>query len=215
MFSRFLKKNKGPIANFEEKRIFLNDEEIFFGRLRRALPNCYIFPKIELSTLMEPANSDFKQRQEAMDQLKDRHIDYAICDASLNLLCVIELTTANSANGDEDEIPNIEYLKIAAIKCIRWNKHPLPSAEQILRTLAPFSSLESPNIKEKRVLGAMGAIEVHYKKQLEGFQKFAYDNGVWLRPIGNIVYLMPPYIISEKELRKILDVFKKWFHKIK
>lgn len=142
MLSRFLKKTKGPLPNFEEKRIFLNDEEIFFGRLRRALPNCYIFPKIELCSLMEPANPHPKQRQEALEQLRGRTIDYAICDASLNLLCVIELTTPDSAN--DDEVPNIEYLKNAAIKCIRWNKHPLPSAEQILRTLAPFSSLESP-----------------------------------------------------------------------
>ena len=142
MFFRFSKKDKGPIPNFEEKRIFLNDEEIFFGRLRRALPNCYIFPKIELASLMEPANPDHKQRQEALEQLKGRSVDYAICDASLNLLCVIELTTSDNVN--EDEVPNIEFLKNAAIKCIRWNKHPLPSAEQILRTLAPFSSLESP-----------------------------------------------------------------------
>ena len=142
MFSRFLKKKKGPIPNFEEKRIFLEEEEVFFGRLRRALPNCYIFPKIELSTLMEPASPNLQQKQEALDHLQGRTVDYAICDASLNLLCVIELTTANSIG--EDETPNIEFLKNAAIKCIRWNKHPLPSAEQILRTLAPFSSLESP-----------------------------------------------------------------------
>ena len=142
MFSRFLKKKKGPIPNFEEKRIFLDDEEIFFGRLRRALPNCYIFPKIELSTLMEPANPNPQLRRDAMEHLHGRLIDYAICDASLNLLCVIELTTPDTIV--DNEIPNSEFLKNAAIKCIRWNKHPLPSAEQILRTLAPFSSLESP-----------------------------------------------------------------------
>ena len=142
MFSRFLKKKKGPIPNYEEKRIFLDEEEVFFGRLRRALPNCYIFPKIELSTLMEPANPNLQQKHEALEYLHGRTVDYAICDASLNLLCVIELTTPHSIG--EDETPNIEFLKNAAIKCIRWNKHPLPSAEQILRTLAPFSSLESP-----------------------------------------------------------------------
>ncbi|MDO9192643.1 MAG: DUF2726 domain-containing protein, partial [Undibacterium sp.] len=142
MFSRFLKKNNTTVSNFEEKRLFLNEEEVFFGRLRRALPNCYIFPKVDLSSLMEPASMDAKQHREALEQLKDRKVDYAICDASLNLLCVIELTSPNSEN--EHEVPNSDYLKNAAIKSIRWNKQPLPSAEQILRTLAPFSSLESP-----------------------------------------------------------------------
>lgn len=77
-----------------------------------------------------------------------------------------------------------------------------------------FSSIQSISVKEKRILGAMGAIELHDKKQLEGFQKFAYKNGVWLRPIGNVIYLMPPYIITEKELLKILNVFRKWLTKI-
>lgn len=76
-----------------------------------------------------------------------------------------------------------------------------------------FSSIQSAFIKEKRILGAMGAIEVYDKKYLDGFQKLAYENGVWLRPIGNVVYLMPPYIIQENELRKTLDSIKKWFNK--
>ena len=77
-----------------------------------------------------------------------------------------------------------------------------------------FSLIQSSSIKEKRILGAMGAIEVHDKKYLHGFQKFAYDNGVWLRPIGNTAYLMPAYVVQENELRKILNVLKIWFNKI-
>lgn len=77
-----------------------------------------------------------------------------------------------------------------------------------------FSLIQSSCIKEKRILGAMGAIEVYDKKHLQGFQKFSYENGVWLRPIGNAAYLMPAYIVQEKELRKILDVLKIWFNKI-
>jgi adenosylmethionine---8-amino-7-oxononanoate aminotransferase len=78
---------------------------------------------------------------------------------------------------------------------------------------AEFSSIQSAFIKEKKILGAMGVIEVYDKKYLEGFQTLAYANGVWLRPIGNVVYLMPPYIIQENELRKILGIIKKWFNK--
>lgn len=78
-----------------------------------------------------------------------------------------------------------------------------------------FNFIQSSCVKEKRILGAMGAIEVSDKKHLDGFKKFAYDEGVWLRPIGNVVYLMPSYIIQEEELRKILDVVKSWFNKIK
>lgn len=142
MFSRLLKKNKAAIPVYEEKRFFLHDDEIFYGRLRRALPNCYIFPKVELSSLMEPLSLSHKQRMAELELLQGRKVDYAIFDASLALLCVIELTTQEAV--DENEISNADLLKSAGIKRIRWNQSPLPSSDQILRTLAPFSSLESP-----------------------------------------------------------------------
>ena len=84
--------------------------------------------------------------------------------------------------------------------------------EQIIHEA--FSKIESTLIKEKRILGAMGAIELIDKKYLEGFQEFAFKNGVWLRPIGNVMYLMPPYIIKKQELKKILEVIKKWIVKM-
>lgn len=142
MFSGFLKKNKASIPAYEEKRFFLREDEIFYGRLLRALPNCYIFPQVELSAIMEPLSINQKQKVADLDQLQGRKVDYAIFDASLGLLCVIELSS--QVNPEENTASNAEYLKSAGIKNIRWGRHPLPSYEQILRTLAPFSSLESP-----------------------------------------------------------------------
>lgn len=74
-----------------------------------------------------------------------------------------------------------------------------------------FASITSELVKEKRVLGSIGAIEVCDGRHLEGLQTFAIENGVWLRPIGNVTYIMPPYIITECELRKVLGVLKNWF----
>jgi len=76
-----------------------------------------------------------------------------------------------------------------------------------------FLSIQSPCIKDKKVLGAIAAIEVSDRKHLQGFREFAFQQGVWLRPIDKVVYLMPPYIIQEKELHKLIDTIKKWFEK--
>ena len=76
-----------------------------------------------------------------------------------------------------------------------------------------FAELKSEIIKEQRVLGAIGVVEVYEGRYLQGLQTFAIGNGVWLRPIGNVVYIMPPYIITEDELRKVLYVLKNWFRK--
>lgn len=72
-------------------------------------------------------------------------------------------------------------------------------------------AFKTPAIKECRVQGGVGVIEVQTPHSLHNLQEYAQKNGVWLRPFGNIVYTTPPYIISESELQKIIDVMKHYF----
>lgn len=74
-----------------------------------------------------------------------------------------------------------------------------------------FATISSDAIESKRVLGAMGCIEVKDRKYLEGFSSFARSRGVWNRTFLNYVYIMPSYIITEEELEKVIDVFEEWF----
>ncbi|QZY53708.1 adenosylmethionine--8-amino-7-oxononanoate transaminase [Crassaminicella profunda] len=74
-----------------------------------------------------------------------------------------------------------------------------------------LKDLKSEKIKDIRVMGACACIEVYDAKDLQGFSQFAYNNGVWNRTFLNFMYTMPPYIIEEEELLKIVEVFKKWF----
>ncbi|MFZ6816508.1 DUF2726 domain-containing protein [Undibacterium sp. Rencai35W] len=142
MFSFPFKKNKNTTAAYEEKPFFEKEEQVFFGRLRRALPNCYIFPKVDLIDLLEPMSTDAKLRRTEQADLEDRKIDYAIFDASMSLLCVIEL---NEELGDDGKyLTNEAFFKAAGIKTIRWERQSLPIFDQILRTLAPFSSIAAP-----------------------------------------------------------------------
>lgn len=77
-----------------------------------------------------------------------------------------------------------------------------------------FSTIVSPAIVEKRITGAIGAIAFSGADLLSGFKSFAMEQGVWLRPIGHILYLMPPYIIGEEELLKVLQVMRDWVTRI-
>lgn len=66
-------------------------------------------------------------------------------------------------------------------------------------------------VKNPRVLGSIFALDIEAQK--EGYlsdvaitlYKFYLENGVLLRPLGNTVYIMPPYCISEESLEKIYD----------
>jgi adenosylmethionine-8-amino-7-oxononanoate aminotransferase len=78
----------------------------------------------------------------------------------------------------------------------------------ILERLEKFKELS--NIKEIRQTGMITAIELKGYKPEEriGLKVYQYGlaNGVLLRPLGHIIYFMPPYIINYKEIDKIIDV---------
>ena len=68
--------------------------------------------------------------------------------------------------------------------------------------LAPASALE--NVKEVRVLGSIGVIEMKNPVDVGVFQKKCIEKGIWVRPFGRNVYVMPPYIISDSELEHLV-----------
>ena len=78
-------------------------------------------------------------------------------------------------------------------------------------TRREMKGFNDPRIKEIRIMGGCVCIEVYDEKTLEGFKKFAYDNGVFSRTFLKYMYAMVPYVIKEEELVTILDTMKKWF----
>lgn len=60
------------------------------------------------------------------------------------------------------------------------------------------------NVKDVRVIGSIGVIEVDKPVDVGEFQKRCVERGVWIRPFGRNVYIMPPYIISDEELQKLM-----------
>ncbi len=61
----------------------------------------------------------------------------------------------------------------------------------------------NPHIEEVRVLGAIGVIELKKGLNQEKAQEYFVENGVWIRPFNRLVYIMPPFITGEKELRQL------------
>lgn len=67
--------------------------------------------------------------------------------------------------------------------------------------LAPAALLD--NVADVRVLGSIGVVEVKQPVDVGRFQRECVKRGVWIRPFGKNVYVMPPYVTPEEDLRTL------------
>ena len=97
------------------------------------------------------------------------------------LACAVASASLELLNGWESRVPRIEAELAAA--------------------LAPAASLSS--VREVRVLGAVGVIELDGPVDVVAVTRAALERGVWLRPFRNLVYTMPPYVSGSQDITDI------------
>jgi adenosylmethionine-8-amino-7-oxononanoate aminotransferase len=72
-----------------------------------------------------------------------------------------------------------------------------------------------PNVKDVRVKGAIGVVELDRIDDLDALRTQFIEQGVFIRPIGNVIYLTPAFTISSDELKTLTDAIVKTVRKMK
>ncbi|MBP2170423.1 adenosylmethionine-8-amino-7-oxononanoate aminotransferase [Erwinia toletana] len=84
-----------------------------------------------------------------------------------------------------------------------WPAQVAAIEQQLRAALLPLR--DHPQVADARVLGAIGVIECRHPVNMAAIQQFFVDQGVWIRPFGRLIYLMPPYVIDPQALQQLTD----------
>ena len=84
-----------------------------------------------------------------------------------------------------------------------WKARIQQIEKKLAQLLSPCEALSQ--VAEVRCLGAIGVIEMKSPVDMASIVPQFVDAGIWVRPFGKLVYLMPPYIISDTELEQLCE----------
>jgi adenosylmethionine-8-amino-7-oxononanoate aminotransferase len=84
-----------------------------------------------------------------------------------------------------------------------WQANIQRIEKQLQQQLQPLAQLDY--VQDVRVLGAIGVVELTFNIDMKSLQQQFVKRGIWIRPFGKLVYVMPPYVITEAELNTLLQ----------
>lgn len=82
-----------------------------------------------------------------------------------------------------------------------WQQRIQLMESQLDAELRPL--IEHQGVSSVRVLGGIGVVETARPIDVAAMQALFVDLGVWIRPFGRLIYLMPPYVITSNELSEL------------
>jgi len=84
-----------------------------------------------------------------------------------------------------------------------WQQRIPAMTEAFANHLQPYLAWDG--VADVRWIGGIGVLELEQPVNLASITRRFVDKGIWVRPFGRLVYVMPPYVIDDKELETLLS----------
>lgn len=114
---------------FRAQAVMTGNEAEFYGRLARALPECFVFPQVAMSALIEPRSMGRSRRLAAFRSISQKRVDFALLAKDFNVVCVVELD--DRTHNPLKDAKRDAWLASAGIRTIRWGSRNKPSEAAI------------------------------------------------------------------------------------
>lgn len=137
--------NRNHPARFRARPVVTGTSLDFFFRLKHALPECTVCPQVAATSLLEPMGAG-PGRKAALHRIVGRRVGYAVFDAEMRLLVVIELDHRPRLTRREAECD--AYFAEAGIKTLRFHPKRMPSEAKIRLSVFPRSRRTVPAYPE-------------------------------------------------------------------
>lgn len=137
LLTALLLRDRGP--KYRPVPIMTPNELEFFWRIRKAVPDAFVFPQVAMSALIASAEANGKKRMVAFRKISQKRVDWAIYTQDMVLVCIVELDD-RTHNPDNDALRDA-MLDSAGISTVRWDSRKKPPIGEIRKTLLDLSKL--------------------------------------------------------------------------